>query len=173
MRLIIARHAQAEDQAASDAARKLTAEGRQQAELLGKLLAATLPAVDEVWTSPLVRCRETAEIAVKAMGRPNPPKSLAQLEPGADPETLTALAGRSKLGSLMLVGHAPDVGLLAAHLLGFSSEHHLKKGAVCIVEIDDPVRPPGRAVATLEAKQYPSILRGETYSPWMRTRLTV
>jgi phosphohistidine phosphatase len=171
MRIIVVRHAKAEDGAGDDAARRLTKEGREQAEALGKVLAATLPPPDEIWTSPLARAKETAELMIRAMGRPEPPKIVKDLEPGADPEHLAFLCAKAGRERVVLVGHAPDLGRFCSHLLGFQSEHHLKKGAVCIVDIDNPMAPPGRTVATLEPKQYGGILRGETYVPWSKTRL--
>ena len=175
MRIIIVRHATAEasSPSGSDEDRKLTDEGRKEAELLGKLLGATIPPPEDVWTSPLVRCRETTELALRSMKHPQAPRSVQALAPGADPEKLSHMLSEAGVGSLMLCGHAPDVGLLASHLLGFASEHRLAKGAVCILEVDDPMRPPGRSVATLEPGQYPAILRGESYAPWMRSKLKV
>src|SRR5258705_10867269 len=68
MKIILARHAAAEDKAASDAERRLTPEGREQAAVMGRLIAATIERVDQIWTSPLPRALETAEIAAKVLG---------------------------------------------------------------------------------------------------------
>ncbi len=173
MRIIIARHAKAEDNSDGDAGRKLTPEGREQAQLLGKVLKATGQVPDEIWTSPLVRCAQTAEIASKELGGRIPLKTVQELAPGAEAEQIAFMAGRSGRAMLMICGHSPDVGFLGARLLGFNGEHHLKKGAFTLIEIQDPLSPPGRGVATLEPRQYRAILKGEMYIPWTKSNLIV
>jgi phosphohistidine phosphatase len=175
MRIIIARHAKAEDhdKRERDEDRKLVDDGRDQAKLLGRVLKATNQVPGEVWTSPLIRCVETAEIAAKEFDGKVPVRKVQALAPGGDAEEIAFLVGKSGLPKIMLVGHAPDVGYLAAHLLGFKGEHHLKKGAFTLVEITDPTHPPGRSVATLEPKQYKAVLKGEMYTPWTKSGLTV
>ena len=173
MRIIIARHATAEDKASSkeDADRILTAEGRDQADLLGRVVAATLGTVDDLWTSPLMRALQTAGIASKHLTIK--PKVESHLAISGDIEQLCWKLHREALGTVMLVGHQPDLGRLAARLLGFTSEVSLKKAGVCIVDTRDPAKPVGRAVATLDPRQYHDILEGREYVPWMRSRQIV
>jgi phosphohistidine phosphatase len=175
MRIIIARHAKAEDheKRERDEERKLVEDGREQAKKLGKVLKATGELPDEIWTSPLIRCVETAEIAARELGRAVPIRTVQKLAPGASAEEIAYLASKSALARLMVMGHAPDVGLLAAHLLGFHGEHNLKKGAFTLVEIADPLKPPGRCIASLEPKQYVTVLAGEMPIPWTKRNLTV
>ncbi|HEU4339687.1 MAG TPA: phosphohistidine phosphatase SixA [Planctomycetota bacterium] len=169
MKVIIARHGAAEDKADSkeDADRILTAEGREQADLLGRVIAATLGTVEGLWTSPLMRALQTAGIASKRI------KIKPEIEPnlgiGGDIEQLCWKLHREALGTVMLVGHQPDLGRLAARLLGFVSEVSLKKGGVCIVETRDPAKQVGRALASLDPRQYKDILEGREYVPWMRS----
>ncbi|HZN62927.1 MAG TPA: phosphohistidine phosphatase SixA, partial [Planctomycetota bacterium] len=128
MKIILGRHGTAEDKADSkeDADRVLTAEGKEQADLQGRVVAATLGAVDELWTSPLVRALQTAGIASKHL------KIKPTVEPllaiSGDLEQLAWKMQREAVPTLMLVGHQPDLGRLAARLLGFVSEVSLKKG---------------------------------------------
>ena len=170
MKIILARHGSAEDKADSkeDPDRVLTQEGREQADLMGRVVAATIESVDGLWTSPFVRALQTAGIAskhlkIKPMVEPN-------LAISGDLEQLSWKMHREALGTLMLVGHQPDLGKLAARLLGFVSEVSLRKGGLCIVETKDPAKPAGRAVATLDPRLYRDILEGREYVPWMRTR---
>ncbi len=170
MRIIIARHGDAEAKADSkeDADRILTPEGREQADLLGRVIAATIGTIEGLWTSPLMRALQTAGIASKHL------KIKPAIEPllgiPADLEQLSWKLQREALGTVMLVGHQPDLGRLAARLLGFVSEVSLKKGGVCMVDTKDPAKPVGRAVATLDPRQYRDILEGREYVPWMRSR---
>jgi phosphohistidine phosphatase len=170
MKLILARHGAAEDKADSkeDADRILTAEGREQADLLGRVVAATMGTVDGLWTSPLMRALQTAGTASKHLKiKPTVEPHLAL---SGDLEQLTWKLHREALSTVVLVGHQPDLGRLAARLLGFVSEVSLKKGGVCIIETKDPAKQVGRAVATLEPRQYPEILAGREYVPWMRSK---
>jgi phosphohistidine phosphatase len=173
MKIVLARHASAEDKADSkeDADRILTPEGRDQADVLGRVLAATIGTVDELWTSPLMRALQTAGIASKHL------KIKPTIEPHlgipGDLEQLCWKLHREAPGTAILVGHQPDLGRLAARLLGFVSEISLKKSGLCIVDTKDPAKPVGRAVATLDPRQYVDILEGREYVPWMKTRQIV
>ena len=170
MKIILARHGAAEDKSSSDrdADRNLTDQGKEQADLLGRVLAATMGSLDGIWTSPLARAHQTAEIAAKLLK--TAPVTEPNLEIGGDLEQLCWKLHREAPGKIMLVGHQPDLGRLAARLLGFVSEVSLKKGGMCIVETRDAAKPVGRAVATLEPRQYPEILAGREYVPWTRGR---
>jgi phosphohistidine phosphatase len=107
----------------SDAGRALTDQGRQRTRaVLRKALSLGLQA-ERLVSSPLVRASQTAEIAL-AVGLA-PALELAEaLAPGGDPLPLVQAwfaTGRSDdpaPGRLLLVGHEPDLGLLAARLIG-------------------------------------------------------
>src|SRR5262245_43219956 len=73
--------------------------------------------VDESFTSPLVRAKQTADLlAADISGKP-PVKLLTALAPGHGPEDLMVqLAKAAKRRRIALVGHEPGLGELAAHL---------------------------------------------------------
>src|SRR5208283_286770 len=98
-----------------DAKRPLTPEGKQKmGEIASGLVRAGLE-IDWVVSSPLVRARETAEIVAEALSSKPPLDSCEALRPGGDPEALiTYLAKRSNRRRVLLVGHEPDMGELAA-----------------------------------------------------------
>ncbi len=174
MKLILARHGAAEDHGSKpDPERALVDKGREQATMMGKVVAATLGVPGAVWSSPLRRAVETARGAMAAMGLKTEPKLTTDLGPGGDAEQLAWLAHRSGCDLLMLVGHQPDLGLFAARLLGMRSEIDLKKGAFTVIETTDPTKPVARALASLVPGQYQDILEGRMYAPWMRSRLRV
>ncbi|MBI2299964.1 MAG: histidine phosphatase family protein, partial [Armatimonadetes bacterium] len=65
--IYLLRHGIAEEQGAgapSDAARRLTAEGRDKCGEAARGIAALKVRFDQVWTSPLVRARGTAELCL-------------------------------------------------------------------------------------------------------------
>lgn len=73
----------------------------------------------EIWTSPLVRAVQTAEIIAAAVELQEPVAVLADLSPnGHLPEVLRALARFEGEGPVALVGHEPSLSTLAVTLLG-------------------------------------------------------
>ena len=114
MQLYLVRHAQAAD-GEPDELRPLTAEGRRAARELGERLAADGVRPDAVLTSPLLRARQTgAELARAAGIEPEPDERLA---PGATADDVkSAAVGRGE--TVVVVGHQPDCGRIAAALTG-------------------------------------------------------
>jgi phosphohistidine phosphatase len=109
MRLVIVRHAEAEP-GEPDEMRALTDDGRAQADALGRRLRDEGIVADAVLTSPLLRARETA--AALGLGTPEPSDAL---RPGATAEGVRkAVAGRGE--TVVIVGHQPDCGRIAAEL---------------------------------------------------------
>ena len=114
MRLVIVRHAEAAP-GEPDELRTLTPAGREQARLLGGRLRDEGIVPDAVLTSPLLRARQTgAELARAAGIEPEPDERLA---PGATADDVKAAAvGRGE--TVVVVGHQPDCGRIAAALTG-------------------------------------------------------
>ncbi len=123
--LLLLRHGIAEERSPDrvDAERELTAAGRARTRAVLERAVGLGLRADRLLSSPLARARQTGEIA-RAAGLA-PALELAQaLEPGGDPLPLLpvwltqAEAGTASACRLVLVGHEPDLGLLAARLLG-------------------------------------------------------
>jgi phosphohistidine phosphatase len=123
--LLLLRHGIAEERggAVPDAARALTVRGRERSRAVLDRLAERGLRAGRLLASPLRRARETAELAVAAGLAPA--LELAEsLAPGGDAlaalplwlESVPAAAGRRPC--LLLVGHEPDLGDLAARLIG-------------------------------------------------------
>ena len=112
MRLFLVRHADAEA-GDPDELRRLSAEGREQARALGKRLADEGVRPDAVLTSPLLRARETGEALAEALACTSEPSDA--LAPGASAAAVrTAVDGRGE--TVIVVGHQPDCGQIAAEL---------------------------------------------------------
>src|SRR5580704_4937066 len=106
MRLYLLRHATAVDIASSDALRELTKEGREEARIAGAALAELGVKPSHVFSSPLVRARQTAEIAAKVMKLPITVEVLDELENGTSTASLLkTLKSLSSLTEILLVGH--------------------------------------------------------------------
>lgn len=116
MWLHLIRHAHAVD-GADDAVRPLSAKGRRQVRRLASFLRrGGLLDTREIWHSPLVRARATAELLAERSGGAWKLREIAGLEPGADP-ALLARRLASMRRPVALVGHEPHLSALATRLL--------------------------------------------------------
>ena len=125
MELILWRHAEAEE-SLPDRARKLTQRGHKHAARMAEWLQQRLPAKFTVLSSPAERTRQTA----LALGVPF--KTVDALAPGASAtRILEAAEWPGRKGAVIVVGHQPDLGRLAAFLVpGTESDWTIKKGGL-------------------------------------------
>jgi len=94
--------------------------------------------LDVILTSPLVRARQTAECLAAGLAGKPPVRTVAALAPGHGcAESMEAAAKDARGASrVALVGHEPDLGELAAWLLGTKRPIPFKKGGVCRIDLD-------------------------------------
>jgi len=113
-----------------DGERPLTALGRSRSRAVAEQLLRLGLGADRLLSSPLVRARQTAEIAVAA-GLASRLELDGTLAPGGDPLPLVLA---SRCPRLMLVGHEPDLGQLACRLLGApAGAIQLKKAGLALI----------------------------------------
>jgi phosphohistidine phosphatase len=132
MDLILWRHAQAvmlEDEGfdlARDLARPLTPKGERQAVRMAEWLNQRLPDTTRILVSPARRTQQTAE----ALGQRF--RTVDALNPLASVDDLLAAARWPDAREpVLIVGHQPTLGLLAARLLtGQEQPWSVRKGAV-------------------------------------------
>lgn len=94
-------------------------------------------AIDEIFTSPLLRAKQTADLLAAGIEGKPAVKTLDVLAPGHAPAAVMAQLGKAaKQRRLALVGHEPDLGELAAYMLGATRALSFKKGGVCRVDLD-------------------------------------
>lgn len=135
MKIYLLRHADAEGARTTDAARELTGLGFEQAKAAGRfcLRSGITPAL--ILTSPYRRARQTAECVGEALGIE--PQNAAFLTSGMEPETgLAELQAYQQLSEVMIVGHQPDLSLLAAALLGLEDAENLAVGKASLMCIE-------------------------------------
>lgn len=125
MDLILWRHAEAED-GPPDAKRKLTPRGRKQAKQIARWLRQRLPADARILVSPAVRAVQTAQ-ALEL-----PYEEIGKLGTAASASSLLGAAGWPQAGgTVVLVGHQPTLGRVAALLLtGDAGDWSVRKGAL-------------------------------------------
>jgi phosphohistidine phosphatase len=138
MELIVWRHAEAED-SSPDVARKLTTKGEKQAQKMASWLKERIKKPARILVSPAVRTQQTGT-ALSAKF-----ETSTEVGIGASAERILRAAGwPDAKGTVLVVGHQPTLGQLAATLLtGQESDWEIKKGAVwwfsTSVEGSDPV----------------------------------
>ncbi|HEU4458579.1 MAG TPA: phosphohistidine phosphatase SixA [Methylibium sp.] len=127
MDLILWRHAEAlvAREGQPDLERALTAKGERQAQRMATWLNQRLAETTRILVSPAVRTQQTAE----ALGRSC--KTVAAVAPEASVEDLLgAVRWPTSNEPVLVVGHQPTLGQVAARLLGSSQHWAIKKGAV-------------------------------------------
>jgi phosphohistidine phosphatase len=127
-----------------DAARRLTKRGRGEATAAGAGLRALGVRLDRLLASPLVRAAETAGLAARALGGPEPEEA-GLLDGGSPAEAI--LAGIGAWGSgddrIALVGHQPVLGeLLVLAIAGVAAGGAaLGTGSVARLDFEGAPRP--------------------------------
>ncbi len=144
----------------SDAERALTADGVLKTAAVGRGLAELRVAPDVVLSSPLRRAQETAHLVAEILNPTVTVEIYPPLAPGHSPEdVLKGLHAFRRSGQLLMVGHQPDLGILASYLLtGTTSLVPLpfKKAGAAAFSVGGV---PPRAAATLEWFLTPTQLR--------------
>jgi len=145
MDLYIIRHAQAghygDPEWPDDSQRPLTEAGKERFARMVEQLAQRDFAPEVIATSPMVRCRQTAEIVAASV--PGDPQ-VVELDALLPPSDLGALiewtSARLDDGiQVAWVGHAPDVGRLASDLIGEGgTEIRFAKGAIAAIRFHGP-----------------------------------
>ena len=125
MDLILWRHAEAED-GVPDAARELTKRGRKQAAQVAAWLRERLPSDCRILSSPARRAQQTADALELRY------ETSTKVGTGAGtPEILAAAGWPGGAGTVLVVGHQPTLGGVAALILtGEEADWTIKKGGL-------------------------------------------
>lgn len=148
-RLVIFRHSKAREADSwdeGDLARPLSTRGTQDAPLMGRYLADARIVPDLALVSDSKRTRDTFTLAADALGKPVPLKLEAGIYEESESwgELLRLVRGTDDgVETLMVVGHNPSIGDLAAQLSGYGDRHarasirsKFPTSAIAIVEFD-------------------------------------
>jgi phosphohistidine phosphatase len=137
--LFILRHGEAGNRMTvveEDSERPLTSEGRIEMQKIAKSLRAVGLQADRIYTSPLKRARETAEIAARILKIPTL-EDWVELKPDGSKAALYRKLARLEQDSrLILVGHEPYLSSMIGEIIGTSDGRlSLKKGGLGKVRI--------------------------------------
>ena len=160
LELYLIRHGIAEERGPEypdDSKRPLTSKGvaalRREAKALNRLDIT----FDLIISSPLTRTRQTADtLAGLLHGKPTVVLSDALAPAGTPAAVIQEINQHPRKTRLALVGHEPNIGELAARLIGARSPIKFKKGAICRLDFD--VLPP-KALGQLIWFMPPRVLR--------------
>jgi len=142
LELLLLRHGIAEERSPgrADAGRALTDRGRQRTRAVLRKASGLGLQADRLVSSPLIRASQTAEIAL-ALGLAPALELAESLAPGGDPLPLvqawlaSGRSGEPATRRLLLVGHEPDLGLLAARMIGAGpGSITLRKAGLALLE---------------------------------------
>jgi phosphohistidine phosphatase len=149
--LYLIRHAEAfpegEQGITNDFDRPLTEKGKGQARRIAAALKKRGVRLELLATSPLVRAKETADLLMQGGDAVAPELEVCDhLAPGGKRKKLASFLIATARNAIGLVGHQPDLGDLAAWLIG-SREANLaigKGGVACINSTDAPGKGSGK-----------------------------
>jgi phosphohistidine phosphatase len=145
------------DEYPDDSKRPLTAEGIASLKKEAKALDALGIGFDHIITSPLVRAKQTADVFVQPLEtKPSVSTSDALAPAGSPAGVVQDVLKHARKGRIALVGHEPNIGELAARLIGSRTPIAFKKGAICRIDFD--VLPP-KGIGQLRWFVTPKMLR--------------
>jgi phosphohistidine phosphatase len=142
VQVFLVRHADSvpETVAVRDPYRNLSATGRTQARALGDRMRWHDCSPTHVWTSPLVRAVQTAELVAVGMQCSAVIESRPELAPDGSPrEVVAAVKAMAADASIVLVGHEPSMSAIGALLVGDPAFPSLAK-AEAVRILDGAVR---------------------------------
>jgi phosphohistidine phosphatase len=136
MRLYFLRHADAED-GMDDVARPLSVHGKKEATAIGQFLKNGHIQFDQVFSSPLKRAQETAEIIISTSQPKQLVSEIAQelrnetRQPAFD-KWLATLNGKH----ILFIGHAPSLPIRAKKLLGLKDSEAIELPTAGLIGIE-------------------------------------
>ncbi len=124
-----------------DSKRPLTPDGIARLRREARALNALGISFDQIVSSPLVRTRQTADVFAEELKGKPPVVTADALAPAGTPASvIQELVKHVRKARLALVGHEPNLGELAAELIGARAPLEFKKGGICRIDFD--VLPP-------------------------------
>ena len=128
-----------------DSKRPLTGKGIAALRNEAKALNALKVSFDVIIASPLTRTRQTAEVLAEHLsGKPTVAFSDVLAPAGTPAAVIQEIGNYPRKARIALVGHEPNIGELAARLIGARSPIEFKKGAICRIDFEGlPPKSPG------------------------------
>ena len=140
MRIYLVRHAESVDRIPGmpDSARHLSVRGRVSFREMARRFreAGALPS--RIFTSPLLRAVQTAEILAETLQYDGEVAVAPQLSPGFDMEGMNVvLDGFPGEPEIVFVGHEPDLGGILTRLLSLPKGYAMRKGSIAALDLPE------------------------------------
>jgi phosphohistidine phosphatase len=120
-----------------DSKRPLTPDGIARLRKSARGLNAIGVGFDQIVTSPLVRTRQTADVIAEELKEHPPIATSDSLAPaGSSAAVVQEITRHVRKARVALVGHEPNLGELAAQLIGARTPLEFKKGGICRIDFD-------------------------------------
>ena len=120
-----------------DSKRPLTADGIARLRKAARGLNELGVGFDQIVTSPLVRTRQTADVFAEELKDHPPIATSDALAPaGSSASVIQEITRHVRKARVALVGHEPNLGELAAQLIGARAPLEFKKGGICRIDFD-------------------------------------
>ncbi|MEO8664730.1 MAG: histidine phosphatase family protein [Ignavibacteria bacterium] len=141
MKLFLIRHAEAieheTDAVKDDEHRYITAFGRTITRKIAKTLREELKDLEIIFSSPLIRAVQTAEIISTRIKFKSDILLVDELTNESTTASLLQLLSKnSDMKSVALVGHEPKMGILLTSLSGKRDINDFRKSSVCLIDFD-------------------------------------
>ncbi|HVU04126.1 MAG TPA: histidine phosphatase family protein [Polyangiaceae bacterium] len=142
----------------ADENRPLTGEGRAKMKRNARGIARRVPDVTALFSSPLRRAVETAELLESAYSDLEHVETDALVPDAPVEAVLPFLRGTSAEGCIAVVGHEPQLSAFVGHCLTGSPRSfvELKKGGACLIRFEEDLTPGGGRLSWLLT---PKVLR--------------
>jgi len=144
MRICLVRHSEAVDRVPPmpDAARYLTARGRVSFREMARRFRDAGGMPTRIFTSPLVRAVQTAEILSETLRYEGEIVLDPRLSPGFDVAKLASvLDDLPSEKEIAFVGHEPDLGDILTRLLSLPQGYAMRKGDIAALDLTTPAEP--------------------------------
>ncbi|MDQ3020219.1 MAG: histidine phosphatase family protein [Bacteroidota bacterium] len=141
MKIYLIRHAEAIDYETNtvkdDEYRFITPNGRLITRKIGKVLMEELKDLDKIFTSPLIRAVQTAEIIATRLKFKNDVELANELKNESTTSSLQQLINNnSNFSSIALVGHEPKISTLVKIFSDKKDLSEFRKSSVCLIDFD-------------------------------------
>jgi phosphohistidine phosphatase len=145
MRIYLVRHSEAVDRVPPmpDAARYLSARGRVSFREMARRFRDAGAHPTRMFTSPLVRAVQTAEILSETLQYDGEILLDPRLSPGFDVSKLASVLDDHPLErEVAFIGHEPDLGDIVTRLLSLPQRYAMRKGDIAALDLTIPGDPP-------------------------------
>lgn len=141
MKIFLARHADAIEYTTNtvkdDNLRYLTSEGRVKEKNVAEFLREYLKDVDLIFSSPLIRAVQTAEIIASEINYNDEIILLNELKSETPLHSIIEFIKiQNELSSMILVSHEPKLSILTNSLAGKTVRNSFSKSAICCINYD-------------------------------------